>query len=314
MGKHFYLSLGLIGLLLSTVVFALSEEDKRLIEKANQVSETKHKQKPKPKPVPNEQPKQEKKKHHQEKRVVEVESKSVAPVPVTPSLPAEIAKLDINMVKIKGGCFQMGSPESEPERGSDETQHQVCVKDFQMGKYEVTQAQWQAVMGNNPSNFKGDNLPVETVSWDDVQQFIVKLNQMSGKTYRLPTEAEWEYAARAGTTTAYAWGNSIDCGKANYGSWSKACLTKQTKLVGSYAPNLFGLHDMSGNVGEWTCSDFINSYNGSELECSNGDSYRLRVRRGGSWNYFSYWLRSAYRTNSAPDYRSDSLGFRLSRM
>ncbi len=228
--------------------------------------------------------------------------------------------IEPEMVKISGGCFQMGSPESEPEHGRDEQQHEVCLNDFQIGKYEVTQAQWQEVMGNNPSRFKGDSLPVESVSWDDVQQFISKLNQVSGKTYRLPTEAEWEYAARAGTTTPFYTGNCITTAQANYsGNYDYAncdsktgAYKKTTVAVGSYPANSWGLHDMAGNVSEWTCSD-VSSYDGSELKCSTGNFNRLCVFRGGSWFDSPLYLRSAFRGSYWPGNPSDSLGFRLSR-
>jgi len=228
------------------------------------------------------------------------------------------------MVKIKGDCFQMGSPASEPERQSDESQHEACVNDFEIGKYEVTQGQWQAVMDNNPSYFKGESLPVETVSWDDVQQFIVKLNQMSGKTYRLPTEAEWEYAARAGTgtNTPFYTGNCISTTQANYNGTSdyancgaKTGTYKQTTVaVGSYSANPWGLYDMAGNVWEWTCSDYVKDYDGSELKCSTGNANTRRVLRGGSWGDYPLGLRSAYRGLYTPGYRYGNLGFRLSRM
>jgi formylglycine-generating enzyme required for sulfatase activity len=228
------------------------------------------------------------------------------------------------MVAIKGGCFMMGSPESEPERQSDEKQHQVCVTDFEMGKYEVTQAQWQAVMGNNPSKFNGDDLPVETVSWNEVQAFIKKLNALTGKEYRLPTEAEWEYAARAGTTTPFYTGNCISLKQANYGYFGTkyadcknetADAKRQTVKVGFYPPNQFGLYDMVGNVWEWTCSDYVADYDGSEKACyTNNDDKSPRVLRGGSWDYDPDWLRSAYRSGSTPDYRNYNFGFRLSRM
>ena len=282
---------GLSALLLSGVVFADNELDKLM----NPVDKSKPTSKPKPHPKPV----KPHKKHH---RAEDTESDFKL---TEEQAQQAIAKMESDRVSITGGCFQMGSPESEPERNSNEKQHQVCVKDFQLGKYEVTQAQWQAVMGNNPSNFKGENLPVEQVSWDDVQTFLQKLNAKTGKTYRLPTEAEWEYAARAGTTTAYYWGNSIDCSKANYDD----CKTDKTKPVGSYSANQFGLYDMSGNVWEWTCSAYVGNYDGSELKCDiNGSG---RVVHGGSWSNDGGFVRSAYRSGDGADDRDVNLGFRL---
>jgi formylglycine-generating enzyme required for sulfatase activity len=236
---------------------------------------------------------------------------------------SEIAKLESDMVAIKGGTFQMGSPKTEPERNDDEKQHKVMVTDFQMSKYEVTQAQWQAVMGKNPSNFKGDNLPVEQVSYNDVQDFINKLNAQMGKTYRLPTEAEWEYAARAGTTTPFYTGNCINSEQTNYeGTGDNNCGVKigvfkeTTVAVGSYPANPWGLYDMAGNVWEWTCSAYDKNYGGSEKQCySNNDANNRPVIRGGSWNFGAKDLRSATRSGIyTPDDRYIYIGFRLSRM
>lgn len=223
------------------------------------------------------------------------------------------------MVAIKGGCFKMGSPEAELTLGSGEEQHEVCVKDFEIAKYEVTQAQWQAVMGNNPAKFKGENLPVEKVSWHDVQIFIGKLNAKTGKTYRLPTEAEWEYAARAGTTTPFYTGLCINTEQANYDGrtdYNKCgaetgVYKKQTVAVGSYEPNNWGLYDMAGNVREWTCSDPDGK---TQCSANNATSSLFRAVRGGSWDRNPEKLRSASSDFSAPDNRLNDLGFRLAKM
>ena len=195
-----------------------------------------------------------------------------------------------------------------------------------MGKTEVTQGQWRAVMGSNPSKFKGDNRPVERVSWDDIQVFLKKLNaklNLSGRyAYRLPSEAEWEYAARAGTTSNYSWGNNIDCSKANYrGESSSSCYHKPngsykgTKRVGSYAPNLFGLYDMHGNVWEWVEDCWNDNYRNAPNDgraWTSGNCQR-RVLRGGSWVNNPSLLRSAIRIRSNTGNRVNNFGFRLSR-
>jgi formylglycine-generating enzyme required for sulfatase activity len=224
------------------------------------------------------------------------------------------------MVKIKGGCFQMGSPNTELERDDNERQHEVCLKNFEIGKYEVTQAQWYAVMRNNPSDLKKYDFPVESVSWNDIQQFIIKLNQMTSKAYRLPTEAEWEYAARAGTTTPFYTGNCITTAQANYdGHYDYAncdvrtgILKARADVVGTHPANPWGLYDMAGNVWEWTCSAYSKGYNGSEQKCSNGNFNARHVLRGGATST-PQQLRSANRYNDKPDYRFMYLGFRLSR-
>lgn len=214
------------------------------------------------------------------------------------------------MVKITGGCFQMGSSQSEKGRYSNEKQHETSVEDFYIGRYEVTQKLWQAVMGNNPSFFKGKNLPVESVTWNAVQDFIEKLNAKTGQSYCLPTEVQWEYAARAETITTHCWGNTIDYSKANYGY-----NLKKTTAVGSYDPNAFGLYDMTGNVWEWTCSEYDEAYNGKEKQClsKNKTKNPYLVIRGGSWFDGPRTIRSANRNSYiASDYDSH-LGFRLSR-
>jgi len=222
---------------------------------------------------------------------------------------------NIEMVSIPAGAFDMGSNNG----GADEKPvHRVYVDGFYMGKYEVTQGQWQAVMGNNPSRFEGDNLPMEQVSWDDCQEFIRKLNSMTGKQYRLPTEAEWEYACRAGTTTAFSWGNSISTNQANYdgnytyGGGSKGVYREKTMPVGSFGANPWGLYDMHGNVWEW-CQDWYGSYSsGDERNPTGASGGASRVNRGGSWFSSPRFLRSAIRTYG-PGYRDNDLGFRLVR-
>jgi formylglycine-generating enzyme required for sulfatase activity len=231
----------------------------------------------------------------------------------------------MEFVRIEHDCFQMGSPKSEAERGSDERQHRVCInQDYYLGKYEVTQAQWKKVMGDNPSRFKGDNKPVEKVSWNDVQVFIKKLNQKTGLKYRLPTEAEWEYAARAGTQTPFYTGRCINTQQANYdghhdynGCGAKTGLYREeTVAVGSFQPNSWGLYDMAGNVYEWTCSVYDKDYGGAESQCksnNHANNYRF-VLRGGSWLGKPDYIRSAYRFRFPADLRNfDFIGFRLSR-
>ena len=222
----------------------------------------------------------------------------------------------IEMVLIPAGTFTMGSPAGE---GSDDEkpQHRVNVQSFYMGKYEVTQAQWQQVMGSNPSNFKGDNLPAETVSWNEAQEFIRKLNAMNdGYVYRLPTEGEWEYACRARTMTAFAYGDSLSPEQANfngnspYGGAAKGVYRQKTTPVGTFQPNAFGLYDMHGNVWEW-CEDWYHdSYNGAPTDGSawlSGGEQKHRVLRGGSWLVKAGLLRSADRGGLGPGYRYISL-------
>jgi len=227
----------------------------------------------------------------------------------------------IDFVWVPEDCFRMGSPESEEKRDSDEGPvHEVCLDGFWMGKYEVTQAQWEQVMGSNPSGFKGNSRPVERVSWNDAQEFLKKLNVKAGKEiYRLPTEAEWEYAARAGTTTPFYFGATISTDVANYdgnytyGSGSKGIYREQTTEVGSFPPNDWGLYDMHGNVWEW-CQDWYESgyYSKSPSKNPQGPSSgTYRVLRGGSWYNFPYSCRSAYRFWCDPDSRVNNSGFRV---
>ena len=224
----------------------------------------------------------------------------------------------MEMIYVAPGSFMMGSPSSEDGRFYCETQHSVTLtKGFWLGKYEVTQAQWRSVIGNNPSSFKGDNLPVENVSWDDCQTFIQKVNAHLSCGARLPTEAEWEFACRAGTTTAYFWGNALNGDKANCngnnpcGTTVKGPNRETTVPVGSYAANAWGFCDMHGNVVEW-CNDWDGPYpTGSLTDPLGPASGGRRVLRGGSWDYIARGCRSADRRNSRPDSRSEDRGFRL---
>lgn len=172
-------------------------------------------------------------------------------------------------------------------------------------------------MGNNPSRFQdcGDNCPVENVSWDDIREFLKKLNAQTGKTYRLPSEAEWEYAARAGTTTKYPWGNEIGRNNANCDGCGSQWDSKTTAPAGGFRANAFGLHDMHGNVWEWVEDCGNASYSGAPTDGSawtSGNCF-VRVLRGGSWNYIPQNLRSAFRLAFTTGYRNGNNGFRLAR-
>lgn len=223
-------------------------------------------------------------------------------------------------VRIQPGTFMMGSPASEPERSDNKKQHKVTLtKAFYMQKTEVTQAQWQAVTGENPSNFKncGGNCPVEQVSWDDVQNFIKKLNQITGKNYRLPTEAEWEYACRAGTTTPFSFGKCLSTDQANYDGdcplkgCSKGKYREKTVPVASFSPNDWGLYDMHGNVYEW-CQDWFGNYpSGSVTDPGCFSSGSNRVIRSGGWANCAGGCRSASRHSHSPCNLYSNLGFRL---
>ena len=231
----------------------------------------------------------------------------------------------LELVLIPAGDFLMGSPDSEKDRSLDEgPQHQVRISQpFYIGKTEVTQGQWQAVMGNNPSNFKGDDrLPVETVSWDDCQAFCQKLNaRMEGANarwrVRLPTEAEWEYACRAGTSTPFSFGATISPAQVNYdgnnpyGSGKKGEFRQKTMPVGSFPANAWGLHDMHGNVWEW-CQDWHGAYASSaQVDPGGPNSGTDRVLRGGCWYDRAVGCRSAPRHWGAPVLRGDGIGLRV---
>ena len=214
------------------------------------------------------------------------------------------------MILIPAGNFKMGSPASEKGHTDYETQHEVTLtKSFYMGKYEVTQEQWEAVMGNNPSDTRGAKLPVTDVSWNDCKKFIKKLNGITKGKYRLPTEAEWEYACRAGPTTAFSFGDEITPKDANYDDLG---IGKPVE-VGSYKPNNFGLYDMHGNVWEW-CEDWKADYpKGAVIDPKGPAKGGNRVLRGGSFNGLESSARSSFRSVFSPSDRDGDLGFRLAR-
>lgn len=230
------------------------------------------------------------------------------------------------LVVLPQGSFVMGSPDSEPERDTDEGPQRTVRINYTLavGRYEITQGQWKAVMGSNPSNFSacGDTCPVENVSWDMAQEYLKKLNAKSGQQYRLLSEAEWEYAARAGTTTPFHTGKTITPQQANfdgnyiYNGSAKGVYRETTTKVGSFDANAFGLYDMHGNVLEWVEDVSHDNYTGAPTDGSvwkvGGDSAR-RVLRGGSWYGNPRDLRSANRDRSTPGFRLSGTGFRIAR-
>jgi formylglycine-generating enzyme required for sulfatase activity len=219
--------------------------------------------------------------------------------------------IGMKLALIPAGEFMMGSPESEKDRSSDEYQHKVRItKPFYLGVYEVTQAEYEKVMGENPSGFKGAANPVEQVSWDDANEFCRRLSAKEGKTYRLPTEAEWEYACRAGSTTPYSFGHdAASLGEyAWYGNNSDS-----THPVGEKKGNAWGLHDMHGNVWEW-CQDWYDSDYYRELPVDDpqrSETASGRVLRGGYWAIVARYCRAACRYRDEPQDRGDHLGFRV---
>jgi formylglycine-generating enzyme required for sulfatase activity len=215
-----------------------------------------------------------------------------------------------DFVYVSGGKFTMGSTGEQGNYfyNDEKPAHQVKLRGFYLCKYEVTQAQWKEVMGYNPSEFKGDSLPVERVNWYDTQRFIKKLNAKTGKKYRLPTEAEWEYAARGSTkSSGYVFsGSNAETDVAWY--WHNALTTHP---VGTKQANELGIYDMSGNVYEW-CSDWYDAYSSSSQTDPQGASQGLcRVSRGGSWVSSARYLRVSFRLEFKPDDRRNYIGFRL---
>jgi serine/threonine-protein kinase PpkA len=268
------------------------------------------------------------------------------------------------MVTIKGGCFQMGSPESEPDRETDERAHRACVEDFELATHETRVADFRRFVdaegyqtdaergtggllgcwaldedkgedawGYHPwANWVSPNkyqqtdpsLPVVCVSWNDAQAYLRWLSRTTGRTFRLATEAEWEYAARAGTQTARFWGNganTVACRHANVADTGHAWADgfpcddghEWAAPVGSFAPNPWGLHDLMGNVLEWTCSEYDAAYRGAQAECAPPDATAPIVLRGGAWNSGPAAVRSAYRNRNYPESRYNFVGFRLAR-
>ncbi|HIK37459.1 MAG: formylglycine-generating enzyme family protein [Geminocystis sp.] len=232
--------------------------------------------------------------------------------------------VSLPLVRIVGGSFLMGTPSGEIGRSPDEgPQHIVQIRTFLLGQYPVTQSQYMAVMGTNPSFFRGDNRPVENVSWYEAMEFCSRLSQMTGRNFRLPTEAEWEYACRAGTTESFCFGGTITSELANYkasygygvggtGKWRQ-----ETTEVGSFPANHFGLYDMHGNVWEWCLDHWHENYEGAPtdgsawLEDEEEEGELPRVIRGGSWDDTAYYCRSGVRLLALPEFKGKLIGFRV---
>jgi len=255
------------------------------------------------------------------------------PVPssqvLTELLPGNIK---LEMIKIPAGSFLMGTEEAEvirlnKEYGTDwykneMPQHRVNLQEFYLGKYPVTQEQYQSIMGNNPSHFQ-DNLknPVENISWNNAQEFCQKLSDKTGKKYRLPSETEWEYACRAGTTSSFYFGETISTDQANhdgiyiFGKGKKWVYLQKTTPVGSFSANKFGLYDLHGNVWEWCEDVWHENYENAPKDGSswndNHSQNSRRVVRGGSWDYAPKYCRSAYRSWNYADACDNGIGFRL---
>jgi formylglycine-generating enzyme required for sulfatase activity len=229
--------------------------------------------------------------------------------------------LGMRLVLIPPGEFVMGSPTTEQGRNASERQHRVrLTKAFYMATTEVTQGQWRAVMGKNPSYFIGDSLPVDTVCWDEAAEFCRKLSEREGARYRLPTEAEWEFACRAGTTTPFHSGDTISTDLANYdgnftyGKGKKGLFREESTKAGSFAPNAWGLHDLHGNVWEW-CADWHGDYSAGDATDPTGPSQgEKRVVRGGCWINFPAVCRSANRGGTVPRSWNFNFGFRVVRV
>ena len=219
--------------------------------------------------------------------------------------------VSFEMVLVEGGTFRMGatSEQGGEAYNNEKPVHSVTLSSYYIGKTEVTQALWQAVLGSNPSDFKGAGLPVECVSWYDCQEFIQKLNRLTGRNFRLPTEAEWEFACRGGNNSRgykYSGSNDID----NV-AWYWDNSGRNTYSVATKTPNELGIYDMSGNVWEW-CSDWYADYTAnSQTNPTGPQSGSFRVRRGGSWFSYARYSRSSIRSDDFPTYRSNFLGFRL---
>jgi formylglycine-generating enzyme required for sulfatase activity len=231
-------------------------------------------------------------------------------------LPKEITNsIGMKLLLLPTGTFTMGSPLGESERRDNERQHSATISGpFWLGIYEVTQSQYEGVMGENPCDFEGADRPVESVSWEDAVEFCRRLSALreereAGRVYRLPTEAEWEYACRAGSTTAFSFGD--DRGQLGDHGWFSSNSGSETHPVGQKQPNAWGLYDMHGNVWEW-CGDFYGEYPTGAVTDPEGPKEGLvRVLRGGSWGSVAARCRSSYRLRSNPSYRLIDFGFRV---
>ena len=214
--------------------------------------------------------------------------------------------VSFKMIAVKGGTFQMGIDDGYEW---EKPVHQVTLSDYYIGETEVTQELWNAVMGSNPSYFGDMQRPVEKVSWDDCQTFISRLNELTGETFRLPTEAQWEYAARGGNKSkgyTYSGSNAIDDV-----AWYNDNSDRMTHPVKTKAPNELGIYDMSGNVWEW-CSDWYGSYSSDAQTDPTGPATgSYRVWRGGSWDFYATHCRVAFRNCNSPTYSFNCLGLRL---
>ena len=221
--------------------------------------------------------------------------------------------VSFEMIAVEGGTFTMGATSEQGSDAYDDEKpaHQVTLSSYYIGKTEVTQELWQAVMGSNPSKFSGTNLPVEKVSWEDCQSFVIKLNELTGKNFRLPTEAEWEYAARGGNKSngfKFSGGNNIA-----EVAWYSENGNKISHPVATKAPNELGIYDMSGNVWEW-CSDWYSSSyytSSSQTNPTGPNSGSYRVYRGGSWSGNDRYCRVSQRDSNYPSYRFNYVGLRL---
>jgi eukaryotic-like serine/threonine-protein kinase len=234
-------------------------------------------------------------------------------------------EISLDLVYIPGGMATIGSDECQDEQPI----HRVKIRPFAIGKYPIVQAQYQAVMGYNPAQFLGDNRPVEGVNWFDTMAFCQKLSQQTGHTYTLPSEAQWEYAARSGTTSKYHCGNSISTDLANYNGEKvveiydnivPGIYRKETTKVGIFPPNAFGLYDIHGNVWEWCLDEWHSNYHDAPisdsawLDCAHLDENIARVKRGGSWNYYACSCRSSFRCSNLASNCANTIGFRVVRI
>ena len=225
-----------------------------------------------------------------------------------PVLTISLDECDIILNQIEAGKFLMGSYEGVGDEDELPVREVTITDDYYIGIYEITQKQWYAVMGTNPSGFKGDDLPVETVTWNGAVAFCEKLSEISGYNVSLPTEAQWEYACRAGTTTKWFFGDD----ESLYGTYGETDIDKTTYSVGNFEPNPNGLYDMYGNVMEW-CLDYYGSeYLADDLINPTGyESGEARISRGGGWGASPDYCRSGYRNACAENDCSDGIGFRI---